>query len=74
VHIIDKQTLEIVKPLNSSPEKTAAHVEFDKEAKRALLSIGNMDGELIVYDAKSLKEIKCQPMNKCRANITFIIK
>ena len=69
VHIIDKRILEIVKTLKPSPGKpssgkTAAHVEYDKEAKNALLSIWNMDGELIVYDVKSLKEIKCLPMKK----------
>ncbi len=64
VHIIDKATLEIVKTIRPSPGKTAAHVEFDKDGKYALLSIWDMDGEVIVYDAKSLKEIKRIPMTK----------
>jgi len=64
VHIIDKQTLEIVKTLRPSPGKNAAHVEFDRYGKHALLSIWDMDGELIVYDAKTLKEIKRLPMKK----------
>lgn len=58
VHIIDKKTLEIVKTLRPVPGKTAAHVEFDRSGKHALLSIWDMDGALIVYDAKTLKEIK----------------
>lgn len=58
VHIIDKRTLEIVKTLRPAPGKTAAHVEFDKSGKHALLSVWEMDGALIIYDAKTLKEVK----------------
>ncbi len=64
VHIIDKRTLEIVKTLRPSPGKNAAHVEFDRYGKHALLSIWDMNGELIVYDANSLEEIKRLPMKK----------
>ena len=64
VHIIDKQTLEIVKTLRPVPGKTAAHVEFDRYGKYALLSIWEMDGAVIVYDAKTLQEIKRLPMVK----------
>jgi len=64
VHIIDKSTLEIVKTLRPAKGKTAAHVEFDKQGKHVLLSIWDIDGEVIVYDAKSFKEIKRLPMNK----------
>lgn len=64
VHVIDKQTLEIVKTLKPSPGKNAAHVEFDRYGKHVLLSVWDMDGELIVYDANTLKEIKRLPMKK----------
>jgi WD40 repeat protein len=64
VHIIDKSTLEIVKTLKPSPGKNAAHVEFDRYGKHALLSVWDMDGELIVYDAETLEEIKRLPMKK----------
>lgn len=64
VHIIDKQKLEIVKTLRPAPGKTAAHVEFDRYGKYALLSIWDMDGAVIVYDAKTLQEIKRLPMVK----------
>ncbi len=64
VHIIDKQTLEIVKTLRPSPGKNAAHIEFDRYGKHALLSVWDMDGELIVYDADTLEEIKRLPMKK----------
>ncbi|MCW9014407.1 MAG: nitrite reductase [Gammaproteobacteria bacterium] len=64
VHIIDKQSLEIVKTLKPAPGKTAAHVEFDKTGEHALLSIWDMDGAVIVYDAKTFAEIKRLPMKK----------
>ena len=64
VHIIDKRTLEIVETLRPEKGKTAAHVEFDKTGEHALLSIWDMDGAVIVYDAKTLKEIKRLPMKK----------
>ncbi len=64
VHIIDKSTLEIVKTITPSPGKTAAHVEFTKDGKYALLSIWDNDGELIVYDADTLEIIKRMPMKK----------
>jgi WD40 repeat protein len=64
VHIIDKRTLEIVKTLRPSPGKNAAHVEFDRYGKHALLSVWDDEGELIIYDAQSQKEIKRLPMKK----------
>lgn len=64
VHVIDKKTLEIVKTLRPAPGKTAAHVEFTRDGKYALLSIWDNDGAVIIYDANSLKEIKRLPMNK----------
>ncbi|MCK4865037.1 MAG: c-type cytochrome [Gammaproteobacteria bacterium] len=64
VHIIDKEKLEIVKTLKPSPGKNAAHVEFDRYGKHAVLSVWDMDGEIIIYDANTLKEIKRLPMKK----------
>jgi dihydro-heme d1 dehydrogenase len=64
VHIIDKATLEIIKTLKPSPGKTAAHVEFTKDGRYALLSIWENDGAIVVYDAHSLEEIKRISMNK----------
>lgn len=64
VHVIDKQGLEIVETLQPIPGKTAAHVEFTRDGRYALLSIWEKDGALIVYDAKSLKEVKRLPMSK----------
>lgn len=64
VHVIDKRSLEIVRTLRPAPGKTAAHVEFDRYGKYALLSIWDMDGAVIVYDADTLQEIKRLPMKK----------
>lgn len=64
VHVIDKQSLEIVKTLQPEPGKVAAHVEFDREGKKLLLSIWDEDGAVIVYDADTLEEEKRIPMNK----------
>lgn len=64
VHVIDKQTLEIVKTLRPVPGKVSAHVEFTKNGSHALLSIWDKEGALIVYDARTLKEVKRIPMSK----------
>ncbi len=64
VHIIDKRTLEIVKTLRPAPGKTAAHVEFTRDGRYALLSIWEKDGALVVYDAASLEEVRRIPMRK----------
>jgi mono/diheme cytochrome c family protein/DNA-binding beta-propeller fold protein YncE len=64
MHVIDKQTLEIVKTLRPVKGKTSAHVEFTRDGRYALVSIWEMDGALIVYDAKTLKEVKRIPMKK----------
>jgi hypothetical protein len=64
MHVIDKQSLEIVANLKPMPGKTATHVEFDRYGKYALVSIWEMDGALIVYDAKTLQEIKRLPMKR----------
>ena len=64
LHVIDKNTLEIVKTINPEPGKTNAHVEFTKDGKYVLVSIWEMDGALVVYDAKTFEEIKRIPMKK----------
>jgi len=64
VHVIDKRTLEIVRTLRPSPGKTAAHVEFTRDGKYALLSIWDPEGAVVVYDAATLEEVKRLPMNK----------
>jgi cytochrome c553 len=64
MHIIDKQTLEIVKTLNPAPGKTVAHTEFTRDGRYALVSVWEDDGAVIVYDAATLEEVKRLPMRK----------
>ncbi|KPK11656.1 MAG: cytochrome C oxidase Cbb3 [Acidithiobacillales bacterium SG8_45] len=64
VHVIDKRSLKIAKTLRPAPGKTAAHVEFTRDGRYALLSIWDKDGAVVIYDARSLKEVKRLPMNK----------
>jgi DNA-binding beta-propeller fold protein YncE/cytochrome c553 len=58
LHVIDKRTLEIVKTLNPAPGKTGAHVEFTRDGKFALVSVWDMDGALVIYDAATFEEVK----------------
>jgi hypothetical protein len=64
MHVIDKRTLKIARTLRPEPGRTAAHVEFTRDGKYALVSLWEMDGAIIVYDAKTLKEVKRIPMKK----------
>lgn len=64
MHVIDKKSLEIVKTLRPEPGKTAAHVEFDKSGKHALVSIWDKQGAVVVYNAQTLEEVKRLPMSK----------
>jgi WD40 repeat protein/cytochrome c553 len=64
LQLIDKNTLEITATVTPSPGKTAAHVEFTRDGKYALVSVWENDGALVVYDSETLREIKRLPMNK----------
>lgn len=64
LQLIDKQTLTVAKTVTPAPGKTAAHVEFTKDGRYALVSVWEMDGELVVYDAQSLEVVKRLPMKK----------
>jgi cytochrome c553/WD40 repeat protein len=64
IHVIDKETLEIVKTLNPAPGKTVAHTEFTRDGRFALVSVWEDDGALIVYDSESLEEVRRLPMRK----------
>ncbi|WP_306766782.1 nitrite reductase [Halomonas sp. LBP4] len=64
VHVIDKASLEIIETLTPEPGKTAAHVEFDRDGEKLLLSLWEDDGAVIVYDGDSLEEEKRIPMSK----------
>jgi len=64
MQVIDKETLEVVKTLRPAPGKTSAHVEFTRDGRYALVSIWDMDGAIVVYDAETLEEVKRIPMRK----------
>lgn len=64
LHVIDKRTLEIVKTIRPQKGVTGAHVEFDREGKYALVSVWDMNGALVIYDAATLEEVKRIPMKK----------
>lgn len=64
MHVIDKQTLEIVRTLRPVQGATVAHVEFTRDGSRALVSVWEDDGAVIVYDAATLTEITRLPMRK----------
>lgn len=64
IQIIDKRKLAVVAQLRPSPGKVAAHTGFTRDGKYALVSIWENDGELVIYDAQTLKEVKRLPMKK----------
>lgn len=66
VQVFDKKTREIVKTIRVTEEegKAALHMEFNKDGTEVWVSVwnrtdnSNPTGEIVVYDAKTLKEIK----------------
>ncbi len=66
VQVFDKKTHEIVKTIRVTKEegKAALHMEFNKGGTEVWVSVWNRTdsknptGEIVVYDAKTLKEIK----------------
>ncbi len=64
IQIIDNRTLKIVRTLRPEPGKTAAHVEFTRDGRFALVSVWERDGAIVVYDAASFAEVKRVPMVK----------
>ena len=64
MHVIDKKSLKVVKTLRPEPGATVAHVEFTRDGSRALVSVWEDDGAVIVYDSNTLKELRRLPMRK----------
>lgn len=64
MYVLDKASLEIVRVLKPAPGKTTAHVEFDRSGRHALVSVWDLDGALVVYDAETLQEVKRLRMSK----------
>jgi len=64
MQIIDKRTLAIATVLTPEPGKIAAHTEFDRSGRHALVSVWEADGALVVYDAATLTPVKHLAMKK----------
>ncbi|MCF3973543.1 cytochrome D1 domain-containing protein [Paracoccus salsus] len=64
MHVIDKQSLKIVRTLRPVPGATVAHVEFTRDGSLALVSVWEDEGAVIVYDATTLEEVTRLPMRK----------
>lgn len=64
VQVIDKRSLEIVATLRPAPGRIAAHVEFDREGRHGLVSIWEQDGAVVVYDDRTLEEVKRIPARR----------
>ena len=67
LQVIDKEKLEVVAQLTPEPGKTLAHVEFTRDGRYVLASLMELienGGALIIFDAKTFKEVKRLPMNK----------
>ena len=64
LQVIDKESLKVVGSVTPAPGRTAAHVEFTRDGRYALVSLMEEKGAIVVYDAATLKEIKRLPMDK----------
>jgi hypothetical protein len=64
LQILDERTLKIVRTLQPAPGKTTGHIEFTRDGRYALVSVSELDGELVVYDAATFEVVKRLPMHK----------
>jgi len=67
LEIIDKATLAKVAEVRPAPGKTLAHVEFTRDGRYVLASIWERleeGGAIVVFDARTFKEVKRIPMDK----------
>ena len=62
--LIDKRTLAPAMTIKEGHGKTLAHVEFTRDGRYALASVWEMDGAIVVYDARTGAELKRLPMSK----------
>ncbi len=64
LQVIDKEKLDVVADITPSPGKVGAHVEFTRDGRYALVSVWDMDGAIVIYDAATLQEVKRIPMRR----------
>ncbi len=62
VHVIDKQTLKIVKTLHPAPDASLAQVAFGRTANQMLALSKEEGGAIIIYDTDTLQETLRLPM------------
>ncbi|MCC6718211.1 MAG: c-type cytochrome [Acetobacteraceae bacterium] len=74
MQIIDTRTLEVVRTIRPEPGRTAGHVEFSHDGRHAMVSIWEMDGALLVYDAATFQLVKRIPMVKPSGKYSVINK
>jgi nitrite reductase (NO-forming)/hydroxylamine reductase len=66
VKVIDKKSRKVIKTIRVTEEagKVAVHIEFNKDGSEVWISVWNRKdnknptGEIVIYDARTLKEIK----------------
>jgi len=54
----------VVGSVKAEPGQTLAHIEFTQDGRHALASLMENKGAIIVYDARTLREVKRIPMSK----------
>ncbi|MDH3974962.1 MAG: nitrite reductase [Deltaproteobacteria bacterium] len=64
IQIIDKDSLKVVKEIVPQKGKRAMHIEFNKDGSRALVSVWEDDGEVVIYNTKNFKVVKRMPFKK----------
>ncbi len=63
MQIIDTRTLEVVRTIRPAPGRLTRHVEFTRDGRRALVSLSEKDGAIMVLDAATFAEVKRLPMS-----------
>jgi mono/diheme cytochrome c family protein/WD40 repeat protein len=62
IQLVEKKSLRLMETvLTPEPGKKAMHVEFTVDGDKALVSVWDDDGALIIYDSRSLGEISRMP-------------
>ena len=62
IQLVDKKSLALMKQeLTPEPGKTAMHVEFTADGKRAFVSVWDDAGAVVVYDSVTLEETARRP-------------
>lgn len=66
LQVIDRESLEVVRRIEARPGETLTQAEFTRDGRRALVSLRDGEGALVVLDAQTLNELKRLPMRQPR--------